>query len=152
MPEDPAPESSVCPESYDPLHRLPHTGPARLPDRVIHLEPSVRVVAERSLAAGDSCLNDRGVMPAMLLVELMAQVGGLLLDPAGIGPHDYAVLAGIRRLHLHATAAAGDTVQVDCDLIRRLGDLHMIGCRASAGGRRLAHGTIQIRQVRRGAS
>jgi len=129
------------------LDRLPHTGQARLPQRILHLEPAARVAGERRLAPGDSCLNGSGFLPSSLLVELMAQVGGVLLvdpqEPAG----GYAMLAGIKRMHLHGTAAAGETVLVECSLVRRLGDLYLLECRSRAAGRDLAHGTMQIRRV-----
>jgi len=130
------------------LRRLPHTGQARLPGRVVRFEPNRQVTAERSLATGDSCLNETGRLPSVLLVELMAQVSGLLIDDAGSAPGDYAVLAGIKRMHLHDTALAGETVEVSGTLSRRLGDLYLVDCCARSATRELAHGSLQIRRVR----
>lgn len=129
----------------DALARLPHTGPARLPDRVVRLEPGKRVVAERSLAAGDDCLNGDDRLPAVLLVELMAQAGGLLLEDEGPGARAY--LAGVKRMHLHGTAGAGETITVTCSLQRRLGDIYLIDGDCSSGARRLAHGSVQLRRI-----
>ena len=136
-----------------PLDRLPHSGTARLPQRVTDLVPSLRVTAERTLAPHDDCLNASGRLPSMLLVELMAQTCGLLIDEADGEPArgDYAVLAGIKRMHLHGAAAAGETVEVSGRLSRRLGDLYLVDCSARAGGRDLAHGALQIRRVRAAA-
>ncbi len=141
-------ETSAVP---DPLDRLPHTGAARLPDRVLRLEPGASVVACRSLAARDACLNAGGWLPSSLLVELMAQVGGLLMDEEPAAPGGHALLAGIRRLHLHAAARAGDTVVVECGLRRRMGDLFLIECRGVVDGRTIAHGSIHLRRMRGGA-
>ena len=112
------------------------------------LEPAERVTAERSLKAGDGCLNEAGHLPAVLLVELMAQVCGLLIDDTCSAGGDYAVLAGIKRMHMHDTAHAGETVQVSGRLSRRLGDVYLVECRARAASRELAHGSLQIRRVR----
>jgi len=120
-----------------------------MPGRVIRLEPGVRVEAERRLEPGDACLNEQGHLPSVLTVELMAQVGGLLIDDTNGGPGDYAVLAGVKRMHIHDAARSGETIEVSCRLARQLGDLHLIECRARAGDRELAHGSIQIRRMRR---
>jgi len=102
------------------------------------------------LHAGDGRLNETARLPSVLLVELMAQAGGLLIDAGPTQPGDHAVLAGIKRLHLHDTAAAGETLTAECALSRRLGDVYLIACRVSAAGRALAHGHLQLRHVRRG--
>ena len=142
------------PES-DPLDRLPHAGPARLPDRVLDWAPGVRVVAQRRLARGDSCLNQAGRLPSLLLVELMAQVGGLLIEADGAGGRTspgLALLAGIKRMHLHDAPRAGETVIVEGALVRRLGDVYLIAVSCHAAGRPLAHGRIQIRRAGRSIS
>jgi 3-hydroxyacyl-[acyl-carrier-protein] dehydratase len=157
------PDLTPTSKEGNPVDRLPHTGPARLPERAVVSEPGMRVSAWRTLRPGDPCLNDGGLLPGVLLVELMAQVGGLLVDQSEGGPGGYGVLAGIKRMHLHGTAGAGETIAVECALVRRMGDLYMIECRARAGGeggaaeggggvgraeREIGHGTIQIRRVR----
>ena len=135
----------------EPLDRLPHAGPARLPDRVLDWAPGERVVAQRSLAPGDSCLNEGACLPSLLLVELMAQVGGLLIeDDGGRGSRSappLALLAGIKRMHLHDAPRAGETVIVEGALVRRLGDIYLIAVSCHAAGRPLAHGRIQIRRA-----
>lgn len=107
----------------------------------------MRVSGRRSLKTDDACLNQQGFLPQFLLIELMAQVGGLLMDDAD-RPGDYAMLAGIKRMHMHGTARAGQTVIVDCSLVRRLGNLYLIEARGRTPERELAHGTIQISRVR----
>lgn len=151
--------------STDPLSRLPHRGPARLPETLLALDPGTRVLAERRLRPGDACLNQQGLLPATLLVELMAQVGGLLIEPReprepgepraprdGDTRGDGALLAGVRRMHLHGTAGAGETVTVECELSRRMGDVFLIECRSDSAGRPLAHGAIHLRRLAGGGA
>ncbi len=159
------------PEADLVLDRLPHTGLARIPDAIVELEPGVRVVARLRLLPTDARLNPDGRLPAVLLVELMAQAGGLLLEPAhgadgtptGSPPAlpsassatsaagSPVLLAGVRRMHLHDTPRAGETVLATCRLIRRLGKVLLIEGRAEARAeaqpataRPLAHGTLQL--------
>jgi len=97
------------------------------------------VIAEKTLD---------GMLPAMMLIELMAQTGGLLVDDSDHRPGDYAVLAGVRRMHLHEAGPPGEVVRTECRLSRRMGELYMLACEARAGQRPLAHGEILIRRVR----
>jgi hypothetical protein len=41
----------------DPLDRLPHSGNAKLLDRVVSLVPATRVVAEKQVAGDEHWLN-----------------------------------------------------------------------------------------------
>jgi predicted hotdog family 3-hydroxylacyl-ACP dehydratase len=132
----------------DPLDRLPHSGNAKLLDRVVSLVPATRVVAEKQVAGDEHWLNADGFFPSMLLVELMAQGAGLLLEPDD-ARSDYAVLAGLRRMHLHGSVEAGQTIRVECSLTRQMGDVYLVSCASFSGGRPLAHGRIQLRRVRR---
>ncbi|HET9480995.1 MAG TPA: hypothetical protein VFP98_04495 [Candidatus Polarisedimenticolia bacterium] len=134
----------------DPLDRLPHRGDARLPDRIVIVEAGLRVGSTRTVRGDEPWITGRGTMPPLMLVELMAQTGGLLIDEGAAGRGDYAVLAGLRRMHMHDSARAGETVTVECTLVRKLGDLYLVRCRGRADGRELAHGSLQLRLVRGG--
>lgn len=104
------------------------------------------MVAERDLDTDDPALNAAGTFPSALLIELMAQTAGLLLadQPGARG----GLLAGVRRMHVHAAARAGETVVAGGRLVRRLGDIVMVECEASLpDGRVLAHGQILIRSL-----
>src|SRR5262249_24056826 len=106
-------------------------------------EPGL-VEARRTLRAGDRCLNQDGLLPAMLLVELMAQAGGLLLQAVASGGG--GVLAGGRRPHPHRAARGGQTVTRRCTPRRRLGDVFLVEGAVSCGERRLAHGEVLLRR------
>ena len=112
------------------------------------LVPSTHVVAEKQVGRGEHWLNADGAFPSMLLVELMAQGAGLLLEPDEMGS-DYAVLAGLRRMHVHGSVGAGQTIRVECSLTRQMGDVYLVSCASFSGRRPLAHGRIQLRRVRR---
>jgi predicted hotdog family 3-hydroxylacyl-ACP dehydratase len=148
-PGGPADRPPREPGARDLLDLLPHTGPARLPDAVTRLEPGVRAAATRTSPPGDTCLNEDGWLPSVLLVEMMAQVGGLLLEEGPTPSGDHAVLAGIKRMHLHGAPRAGESLLAECRRVRRLGDLYLIEGSVLAGGRRLAHGSLQLRRVRK---
>ena len=61
---------------------LPHRYPFLLVDRVVELEPNRRVLAYKNVTANEPFFQGhfpgRPVMPGVLVVEAMAQAGGLL--------------------------------------------------------------------------
>ncbi|QDH71846.1 3-hydroxyacyl-ACP dehydratase FabZ [Marilutibacter alkalisoli] len=62
--------------------RLPHRYPFLLVDRVVELEPNKRVLAYKNVTINEPFFNGHfpghPVMPGVLVVEAMAQAGGLL--------------------------------------------------------------------------
>ena len=70
---------------------LPHRYPFLLVDRVLELEPDRRIVGIKNVTVNEPFFQGhfpgRPVMPGVLILEAMAQVGGLLafksLGPAG---------------------------------------------------------------------
>lgn len=95
---------------------LPHRYPFLLVDRVIELEPNKRVLAYKNVSANEPFFQGHfpghPVMPGVLVIEALAQAGGLLTRLSQLA------LAAEREGAAIDTTAGGDKlyylVKVDC--------------------------------------
>nr|WDW26414.1 3-hydroxyacyl-ACP dehydratase [Momordica charantia] len=94
---------------------LPHRFPFLLVDRVIEYNPGVSAVAIKNVTINDNFFPghfpERPIMPGVLMVEAMAQVGGLvMLQPEVGGSRDNFFFAGIDKVRFRKPVIAGDTL------------------------------------------
>jgi 3-hydroxyacyl-[acyl-carrier-protein] dehydratase len=104
---------------------LPHRYPFLLVDRVIELDPPHRAVGIKQVTVNEPFFQGHfpgyPVMPGVLIVEAMAQVGGV----AVLSSEDYqdklALFAGIDNARFKRQVRPGDTLRLEVELqqIRR---------------------------------
>ncbi len=107
----------------DILRLLPHRYPFLLIDRVIHMEPGKRVVALKNVTINEPFFSGHfpghPVMPGVLIVEAMAQAGGLLLLNTIENPKSkMAYFMGIDRARFRKLVKPGDQVRFELEMIR----------------------------------
>ena len=77
------------------LERLPHRYPFLLVDRIIEVEGTARVVGIKNVTINEPFFQGHfpghPIMPGVLIVEAMAQTGGVLLLDAIENPQDKVV-------------------------------------------------------------
>ncbi|XLS53390.1 hypothetical protein HN51_014067 [Arachis hypogaea] len=126
---------------------LPHRFPFLLVDRVIEYNPGVSAVAIKNVTINDNFFPghfpDRPIMPGVLMVEAMAQVGGLvMLQPEVGGSRENFFFAGIDKVRFRKPVIAGDTLVMRMTLIKlqkRFGIAKMEG-KAYVGGEVVCEG------------
>lgn len=89
-------------------------------DRIVELEPRVRMVAVKNVSMAEEHLHDHfaaspgrdamPVMPASLIIEGMAQTAGILVGHAG-GFREKVILAKVNKAELTAEAVPGCTLR-----------------------------------------
>ena len=100
---------------------LPHRYPFALVDRVIEHEPGRRAVAIKNVTINEPQFQGhfpgRPLMPGVLIVEAMAQVGGLIVTQMPDLPKGLFVFAGIDGVRFRRPVVPGDQLRISCELL-----------------------------------
>ncbi|MFM7314386.1 MAG: 3-hydroxyacyl-ACP dehydratase FabZ [Cyanobium sp.] len=103
------------------LGLLPHRYPFALVDRVVAHEPGLRAVAIKNVTFNEPHFQghfpDRPLMPGVLIVEAMAQVGGLIVTQMPDLPKGLFVFAGIDDVRFRRPVVPGDQLRITCELL-----------------------------------
>jgi len=105
---------------------LPHRYPFLLVDRIIELEEATRIVGIKNVTANEQFFQGhfpgRPIMPGVLLLEVMAQVGGVLARKTAVGKGRPTVfLTGIEKAKFRRPVVPGDQLYVEVKVVRRKG-------------------------------
>ena len=125
---------------------LPHRYPLLLVDRVLEMEPRKRIVALKNVTNNEPYLvghfPGRPVVPGVLLIEGMAQAGGLLLlhDLPERGSK-LVYLASVDEVKFRRPVVPGDQVRYEVEVLR----LRSLHCKLSA--RALVDGQLAAEAV-----
>ena len=100
---------------------LPHRYPFALVDRVIEHDPGKKAVAVKNVTINEPHFQghfpERPLMPGVLIVEAMAQVGGLIVSQMPDLPKGLFVFAGIDSVRFRRPVVPGDQLLISCELI-----------------------------------
>jgi len=117
---------------------LPHRYPFLLIDRVTEYEPGVRAKAIKCVSANEPHFTghfpQKKIMPGVLIIEAMAQTGGIALLDGNDTTGKLAVLAGIKNAKFIKPVTPGDVLELTCNLKRRLGPVGIAEAEAKVEG------------------
>jgi 3-hydroxyacyl-[acyl-carrier-protein] dehydratase len=137
------------------LERLPHRPPMRLLEEIQELEPGARCRARRVTKPDDFYFQGHfphaPVVPACVLIEMIAQAGGLA---AGTSESSDAArlqlrVAAFGPCKFPAAAGAGETLDVEARVLGGLGGMYKIAGEVRAAGVVIARGEVTLAEVPR---
>jgi beta-hydroxyacyl-ACP dehydratase FabZ len=115
----------------DVLRLLPHRYPFLLVDAVPEFEPGTRIVALKNVTANEPFFAGHfpgmPVMPGLLVVEALAQAGGLLLMATCDDAASQVVyFASLDNVVWHTTVRPGDQLRLEVVVTQRRGRLNKV--------------------------
>jgi len=122
------------------MELLPHRYPFLLIDRITTCEAGVSITALKNVTINEPFFQGhfpgRPVMPGVLIIEAMAQAGGVLshVTLGDVDPKPLFFLAGVNNARFRRTVLPGDqlVVQVNVEKIKR--GIWFYQCSASVDG------------------
>jgi beta-hydroxyacyl-ACP dehydratase FabZ len=111
-------------EQADIQALLPHRYPFLLVDRILELEPDRRIVGIKNVTINEPFFQGhfpgRPVMPGVLILEAMAQVGGLLsFKSLGNVARPVVYLTGIDNAKFRRPVVPGDQIRFEIEVLKK---------------------------------
>ena len=124
---------------------LPHRQPFLFVDRIVAIEPDRRVIGYRTWASVEALVtlpDSSHAVPAPYLTECMAQVGAVLIlaKPENHGRLIYFL--GIDRVRFRSVVRAGETLEVEAQVLRMRSRIGTLRGTARVGSRKVAEGAM----------
>jgi 3-hydroxyacyl-[acyl-carrier-protein] dehydratase len=131
---------------------LPHRYPFLLVDRVIEWVPGQRAVGIKNVTVNEPFFQGhfpgRPIMPGVLIVEAMAQVGGIILMQTEDLQGKLSLFAGIDKVRFRRPVTPGDQLVLTAELIcikqRRVGKIQT---KAEVDGQLASEGELMFSLV-----
>jgi 3-hydroxyacyl-[acyl-carrier-protein] dehydratase len=103
---------------------LPHRPPFLLVDRIIELEPGKRIVGMKNVTMNEPFFVGHfpnfPVMPGVLIIEAMAQTGGVLALHGGtVGSNKLVLFAAIEEAKFRKPVVPGDQLRLELEVLQR---------------------------------
>jgi 3-hydroxyacyl-[acyl-carrier-protein] dehydratase len=129
------------------LKFIPHRYPFLLVDRVLELKPGKSIVAIKNVTANESFFEghfpDVKIMPGVLIIEAVAQAGGILLFHSIPEPMTkLVVLTKIQSAKFRRIVVPGDQLRLEAELVKLRPRLGHVRGRALVGNEVAADGEI----------
>jgi len=127
---------------------IPHRYPFLLVDRIEEVEPGVRAVGVKSVTQNEPFFQGHfpgyPVMPGVLIVEAMAQVGAVGVMSVEAYRGKLALFAGIDGVRFRRQVVPGDVLTMEVEIERLKGKIGRGKGRATVSGERVCEADLMF--------
>jgi 3-hydroxyacyl-[acyl-carrier-protein] dehydratase len=127
---------------------IPHRYPFLLIDRIEEHEPGVRAVGTKNVTANEWYFQghfpEYPVMPGVLIIEALAQVGAVALLSLPENAGGLAFFAGIDKVRFKRQVRPGDTLRLECEISRMRAGVGFGSARATVGDELVCSGELMF--------
>lgn len=136
-------------ETKEILERLPHAFPFRMIDRILEIEKGRKAIALKNVSIDEPYFlghfPKEPILPAVLIVEAMAQTGGLAFQSSfekeGEG---IPVLARVEEFRLKKSVIPGDQLIIEAEVLHIYSGMAKVKVLARVKGEAVAEGTLIV--------
>ena len=136
------------------LKFLPHRYPFLLVDRVLSMETSKTIVALKNVTYNEQFFQGHfpevRIMPGVLIVEAMAQAGGILLfNSIPDAQTKFVLFSKIDNMKFRRPVVPGDQLRLECDLVKVKGRFFQLHGKGYVDGELAAEGDMMATLLNR---
>ena len=133
------------------LNTLPHRYPFLLVDRITEMEENRRIVGMKNVTINEPFFQGHypgtPIMPGVLIVEAMAQLGGVLMSQKLEHTGKIAVLLSLDKVKLRRPVTPGDQLVLEAESLRAKARTGTVKCKAYVGSKLAAEAQICFMMV-----
>lgn len=130
---------------------IPHRYPFLLVDKVIELEVGKRAVGIKNVTANEPFFQghfpDYPLMPGVLIVEAMAQVGAIAMMSLEENKGKLGVFTGIDEVRIRKEVRPGDTLRMEVELVTMRRGIGKADAKAYVGEDLVCNGKLMFALV-----
>ena len=128
------------------MELLPHRYPFLLVDRIVEWDPGKRIVGIKNVTINEPFFQGHfpghPIMPGVLIVEALAQTGGILALKEMGGGKRIAYFTGIDNCKFRRPVVPGDQLRLEITVIARKGPVWKMHGEARVDGALVAKGDV----------
>lgn len=126
----------------DIYKRLKHRYPFLMVDRILCIHKLEKVIGIKNVTINEPYFQghfpDQPIMPAVMILESMAQIGGFVFDLE----NERAYVVGVEHAKFRKIVRPGDVLVVECEYIQKFNNIGKIKAKATVDNIMVATATI----------
>ncbi|MCX6578527.1 MAG: 3-hydroxyacyl-ACP dehydratase FabZ [Candidatus Aminicenantes bacterium] len=137
------------------LQVLPHRYPFLLVDRVLSMEPGKSIAALKNVTYNEPFFQghfpEMRIMPGVLIVEAIAQAGGILIYHTVPNPETkFVLLAKIENVRFRKPVIPGDQLRLEAEIVKLKSKFLQLHGRALVEGEIVVEGDLMASLLEKG--